>query len=285
MAATIRIERALRTLCAHVGAQGGVARVAALVTAGWSRYCIRLALQRGLLVRVRRDWVALPGADAELVAAARAGVVLSCLTQARRLGLWVLSEDRPHVAADPHAAGHKAPRPLVHWATPLVPRHPDALVDPIENVLALVAHCQRHEVALAVWESALEQKRVAWDVLARLPLDGVCRRLLEAAQSFAGSGLETIFSVRLRWLRVRIVSQVWIDGHRVDFLIGRRLIVQIDGRQHIGEQRASDVAHDASLMLLGYHVIRVTYEQVLDDWPAVQDLISRAVGQGLHHAA
>ena len=285
MEATIRIERALRALCAHVGAQGGVARVASLLTAGWSRYCIRLALERGLLVRVRRDWVALPGADAELVAAARGGVLLSCLTQARRLGLWVLREERPHVAAEPHAAGHKAERVRVHWAVPLVPRHPDALVDPIENVLTIVAHCQPHEVALAVWESALERGHAVREELARLPLDNTARGLLETAQSFAGSGLETIFSVRLRWLRVRIVPQAWILGHRVDFLIGRRLVVQIDGRQHVGGQRASDVAHDAALMLQGYHVIRVTYEQVVEDWPAVQDLIARAVGQGLHRAA
>ncbi|MBD7957976.1 DUF559 domain-containing protein [Microbacterium sp. Sa4CUA7] len=281
----MRVERGLRALCAHIGAQGGVARVAALRRAGWSRYCIRVAAERGLLVPVRRDWVALPGADAELVAAARGGVVLSCLTQARRLGLWVLREDRPHVAADPHASGRKSARAHVHWAAPLVPRHPDALVDPIENVLTLVAHCQPHEVALAVWESALAQGRAVRDELTRLPLDTTARRLLDAAQSYAGSGLETIFSVRLRWLRVRIVPQAWILGHRVDFLIGRRLVVQIDGRQHIGGQRASDVAHDAALMLQGYHVIRVTYEQVLDDWPAVQDLISRAVGQGLHRAA
>ncbi|MDL5350076.1 DUF559 domain-containing protein [Microbacterium sp. zg-YB36] len=284
MSATIRTETAIRALREGVASRGGVARVASLQRAGWSRHCIRLALQRGILVRVRRDWVAVPDADAELVAAARDGVVLSCLTQARRRGLWVLREDRPHVAADPHAAGHKDSRALVHWAMPLVPRHPDALVDPIENLLALVAACQPHEAALAVWESALQQGLVVRAALERLPLDAASRVLLDQAQSFAGSGLETIFAARLRWLRVRILPQVWILGHRVDFLIGQRLIVQVDGRQHIHRQRADDVAHDAALMLHGYHVIRVTYEQVLGDWPAVQDLISRAVGQGLHLA-
>ena len=59
-------------------------------------------------------------------------------------------------------------------------------------------------------------------------------------------------------------------------------MLQIDGGHHVGQQRTSDIAHDAQLMLLGYHVIRVGYEQVVNDWPAVQDVIMRAVAQGLH---
>lgn len=37
-------------------------------------------------------------------------------------------------------------------------------------------------------------------------------------------------------------------------------------------------------MLLGYHVIRVDYRQVVDRWHTVQDVIMRAVAQGLHLA-
>ncbi|MGC5171183.1 hypothetical protein ACLQ2Q_11080 [Microbacterium sp. DT81.1] len=52
----------------------------------------------------------------------------------------------------------------------------------------------------------------------------------------------------------------------------------------MGAQREADIAHDARLMLLGYHVIRVGYTQVIDQWPSVQDLIMRAIAQGLHRA-
>lgn len=81
-----------------------------------------------------------------------------------------------------------------------------------------------------------------------------------------------------------LVSQVWIAGHLADFLIGDRLVLQIDGGHHVGAQRSSDTHHDAELMLLGYHVIRVTYAQVIHRWQEVLDLILRAVGQGLHRA-
>ncbi|SIN74624.1 endonuclease domain-containing protein [Agromyces cerinus] len=225
--------------------------------------------------------LALPGADHELVAAARAGVVLSCITQARRLGLWVLAHPHLHVAANPHAPV-PAIRGTVHWAQPLLPRHPDSLVDPVENVLAVVAACRPFEAALAVWESALRKQLVDLDGLARLPLKGQTRELLVAANPFADSGLESIVLPRLRWLDIRIVPQAWIEGHRVDFLLGDRLVLQIDGGHHVDAQRIDDNAHDALLLLRGYRVIRVGYRQVIDDWPSVQDVIVRAVGQRLH---
>ena len=268
-----------------VRARGGVARSMTLQHAGFSPYVIAQAVAQGLLVRVRRVWVALPGADRELVSAARDGVILSCITQARRLGLWVLREPEYHVAASPHARGAVPAGIVVHWAEAVVPRHPDALVDPVENVLSLVAACQPYEAAMTIWESALRQDLVERAALMRLSLSGRARRILERAVPFADSGLETLFSVRLRWLRVRILPQVWILGHRVDFLIGERLIVQIDGGHHVGSQRTADIAHDAVLVAAGYHVIRLSYQQIIDDWPAVQDRIVRAVAAGLHRAA
>ena len=89
---------------------------------------------------------------------------------------------------------------------------------------------------------------------------------------------------RLLWLRLPIIPQAWIAGRRVDFLVGDRLVLQIDGGHHVGAQREQDIEHDAQLMLMGYHVIRVGYTQVIDRWHTVQDLITRAVAQGLHLA-
>ena len=36
---------------------------------------------------------------------------------------------------------------------------------------------------------------------------------------------------------------------------------------------------------MGYHVIRISYQQLMYDWPMAQDLIMRAVAQSLHLAA
>ncbi|MGH3704427.1 MAG: endonuclease domain-containing protein [Agromyces sp.] len=261
---------------------GGVVRTRFLVRAGFSRHRIEQSLGAGSLIRVRKGWVAVPSADRYLIAAAHAGVVVSCVTQAERLGLWVLSHDRPHVAAPAHSGAVSLGGVRAHWAQPLVPRHPDALVDPIENVLAIVAACQPYEAALAVWESVLRKGLADRHAIGRLPLSTTARRILDAAVPYSDSGLESFVVPRLGWLNVRITPQAWIAGHRVDFLIGDRLVLQIDGAHHVGAQREADIEHDAQLMLLGYHVVRVGYRQIIDRWHTVQDVIARAVAQGLH---
>ncbi len=269
----------------RVQAGGGIVPSAQLVRDGVKGHLIEKAVAAGHLVRIRRRWVALPGADPDLRAAARDGVVLSCVTQARKLGLWVLDDGARHVAARSHAGRIVAAKgTTVHWAQPLVARKPDVLQDPIENVVAAVALCQPYERALAIIESALRKELIDRVAMRRLSLSARALELIDAAQIFSDSGLETFVVPRLAWMKLRIVPQAWIAGHRVDFLIGERLALQIDGGHHVGQQRTSDIAHDAQLMLLGYHVIRVGYEQVVNDWPAVQDVIMRAVAQGLHRA-
>lgn len=273
-------------LLSAIAAQGGVARSAALVREGHRPRTIAALVGKGLLRRIRRVWVALPEAEPLLQAAARTGTVISCVTQARRLGLWVADQGPPHVAARPDGARLRvAAGTVVHWAKPVVPRPPGVLVDAVENVLALIGTCQPQEAALATIESALSHDLVDRSALLRVPLTARVRTLVEEASPWADSGLETFFVRRLRWLRLPIRVQIWIAGHRVDTLIGDRLVVQIDGGHHVGPQRTSDIRHDAALMLLGYHVIRVGYDQIVNRWAEVQDQVMRAVAQGLHRAA
>ncbi|MFT4212775.1 MAG: DUF559 domain-containing protein [Microbacterium sp.] len=275
----------VRAVVSRVTALGGVARPTVLAREGHSRYRVGQALDAGLLVRVRRDWVATPSADPQLIAAARNGVVLSCVTMARRLGLWVAEAPAlPHVAHPGHGRVARLPGAVVHWQHPVVPRHPDALEDTVQNVLMTVACCQPYERAKAIWESALNKRLVELSALARLPWTGTARVLAVEVTPWADSGLETLFVVRLRWMGLPIRTQIWIRGHRVDILIGDRLVVQIDGGHHVGAQRAEDIRHDAELTLMGYHVIRVGYDQVMHCWHEVQDLIMQAVAQGLHRA-
>lgn len=271
---------------ACVAKQGGIVRRAVLTDHGFPRRVVDQAVAAGLLLRPRRGWIALPRADRMLLSAARFGVVITCRTQAARLGLWVhdKSGDR-HVAVDPSSTGRQAVRAKIHWGEPLVPRAPGTLADPIENVLGYIAECEPFEQALATWNSAFNKGLVQIEAMARLPLRPKARRVLAHATPFADAGLETYLRIRLYWLRVPLRMQTWISGHRVDMLIGDRLIVQVDGATHTGEQRTEDIRHDAELRLLGYHVVRVSCEQIMFGWPDVQEMIMRAVAQRLHVAA
>ncbi|MFT4233335.1 MAG: DUF559 domain-containing protein [Leucobacter sp.] len=261
---------------------GGITRTAALTRAGVARHQLRAALHAGGLVQPRKGWVALPDADPELFEAARRGVLLSCVTQAGRLGLWVLEQpERPHYAARSHGS-HIVPGPgMVHWRAPLVPRAPEVLEDPVENVLLLVALCQPQEAALAIVDSALNKRLTTVSALERLEAPAL-GPLLSRADPYSDSGLETLFRSRLSWLRIAIRAQTHLLGRRVDFLIGDRLVVQIDGKHHSGAQRDADIRHDAALRREGYTVIRVTYSLVVHHWPEVQDMILSAISRGLH---
>lgn len=262
--------------------RGGVTLTAHIAALGYSPNAIRKAVDLGLVVRPRKRWLALTDADPALVFAAQHGVILSCITQAKRLGLWVLNHNEAHFAARSRGRRLQVHSGIVHWQLPLIIRAPETLVDPIENVLHCVAHCQPHDVALAIWDSALNKGLTDYASLDSLPLRSRARQLLEETTPFADSGLETFFRTRLSWLQISIRFQTWIHGHRVDFLIGDRLVVQIDGKQHSGTQRTEDMQHDADLTRSGHHVIRVNYELVTHRWHVVQQMILEAISRGLH---
>ncbi|CAG7614144.1 type IV toxin-antitoxin system AbiEi family antitoxin domain-containing protein [Leucobacter soli] len=265
-------------------AADGIVRSRDLQAQGVSRHAIAKAVRAGTVRRLRRNWITLPDTDGDLQAAADRGVILSCVTQARRLGLWVPERPKhPHVAA-PGGRHIEAPSCRVHWSAPIVPRTPSTLEDPLENVLMYTAKCQSHDFALAIWESALNKQLIDYAKLESLPFVGAARDLVRECSPHADSGLESIFRTRLAWLRVPIRPQIWLYGHRVDLFIGDRLVVQIDGRDHVGAQRTADNKHDIELKLRGYHVIRVSYEQIMFDWPSVQFLVQEAVARGLHLA-
>ncbi|MBB4667313.1 very-short-patch-repair endonuclease [Microbacterium marinum] len=262
-----------------VSSRGGVARTRDLHDAGFSRHHIAAAG----LHRPRRGWVSTASADPLLVRAAEFRVVVTCVTAASRHGLWTLrDDDAVHVAAHAGAGSVAAAGARVHWSVPLIPRHPSALIDPVENVLAVVAECQPFERALAIWDSAFRQGRASAEIMRRFALRPAARRVLKDAVAHLDSGLETLVDVRLRWIPAPVHAQVVLLGHRVDFLIGDRLVLQIDGGHHVGAQREADIAHDALLTLHGFTVIRVGYSDVVHRWPDVQDRVLRALAQGLH---
>jgi len=268
---------------AELERRGGVARVETLRAAGISSHTLRRARELGVVTSIRRGWVALPDADPVIAGAATRGVVISCVSAAERLGLWVPTASPLHVAARPNAARVRVPSQVViHWSRPVVPRDPDSTVDGLVNILAFVAYCQPRETALVIWESALNRKLTDKRLLSGFDLPPAARMLLECARPFSDSGLETIFVTRLRWLGLAMLPQAWLCGHRVDLLIGERLVIQIDGATHVGAQRTSDIEHDAQLMLRGYHVLRFGYEQIMARWPEVQAIIMEAVAQGKH---
>jgi very-short-patch-repair endonuclease len=85
---------------------------------------------------------------------------------------------------------------------------------------------------------------------------------------------ELVRSRRVDGLKFR--RQVPLLSYTVDFLcIDRKLIVELDGRQH-GWERDYDNARTAEIERHGFVVLRFANEQVLDDRDAVLAAIRRA---------
>ena len=265
--------------------QGGIAHSQQALRAGFTRFAIRRNVAEGVCTRIRRDWLALPTAPLDLSAAAALGGRVACLSVARRLELWHLPDGMNHVSMPRNGAVPASDTLRVHWSAGPVPVARFALVEPIENALVHVAACQPFEHALVVWDSALNKNLVTQQSLARLPLRGAAARAVrDVASGLSDSGLETLPVARLAATGIRVSQQVMLDGHKVDGLIGDRLVLQSDGFSFhsSAEQRRADIAHDRRLALLGYTVLRYDYRQILFDWARIESEILRAMAQGLH---
>jgi very-short-patch-repair endonuclease len=145
-------------------------------------------------------------------------------------------------------------------------------VDSIEIAVASAANCLGAEGLIVVLDSMLNKRMidmadaksiVAASRFARLDLAQRCDPKSE-------SGTETLIRLRLRAAGIRVQSQVVISGvGRVDFLVGNRLIIEADSREHHLSKYQVDRTRDRVAIGLGYLVIRLTYEDVVDRWDVV----------------
>jgi very-short-patch-repair endonuclease len=275
-------------------ALGGIAHISSLRSSGVSDRSIqRLALREGIR-RLRNGWYALPDADPELCAAVTAGAQLGCVSALRRWGIWTPPHDAVHLSSSRHAgrAGAPvAPNPgILGTAAPVIHRSGTSMRDlhrpqPVLDALLDVLECQPEDYAFAAVESALRLGLVDHRHLASAVVSSraAVRRIVLEASTLSESGSESLFLWRIRRAGVFPRQQATIAGFRVDFVVGDRLVVEIDSSAHHGNaDRIRDLERDAVLTLLDAHVLRFDYRHVLDDWPLVERAVLAAVERGEH---
>ena len=265
---------------------GGFARTVELEHAGVTRHSISSSLTSGTVIRVREGWYALAGAPHELVVAIRHGGVVGCLTAAQAHGLWVPPHEGTHVWLRDagHRRTHDACSCVGHWD---LPPGDHARSVTVEHALAEIAACAGEEAFFVCLESALHNRKLtkAGARWLRLVLPEASAALMDEARDSADSGIESIVRYRLLPFGITMRSQVEITGvGRVDFVIGDRLILEIDGRDnHDGaSERHQDLLRDARAAALGYETLRFDYAMVLYDWPVVEAAIRAKVDAGHH---
>lgn len=238
---------------------GCVAEVRTLRESGVGKAALASAVAAGSILRVRRGCYALPDADPADVAALAWGGVATCITALAKLGLPVPEPDGIHLAlpASRSFSGRNSRPPSAvrphYFARPL-PHGPAAVIDS--------ARCLSAEDHLIAVDAALHE-----GILTRRDVEGFTwcsderrRFLLKYGDGRAESPPETLARLALMRAGIRPQCQVWIAGiGRVDMLINRWLIVEVDGEKyHVGEKafkndrRRDRVAQLGDLMVLRY---------------------------------
>lgn len=278
----------LHALTPRIRKHGGWVHRGVLLDAGWKPHQVLAVRRAEGIDLIRRQWLVLPDAPEEVREAARLGGVLTGVSALERLRLWVPPEltggDRIHIGLRADASVRPGPRTVTDRARPIAPRPPRELVDAVENVLRNVAVRLPHAQALAIWESAVRSELVTVEALQRMRWRS--RAALALAAELTGlsdSGVETTFVTGCRRAGMQVVQQVWIAGKPVDALIGRRLVVQLDGYAFHSDsaQRRRDIAHDRTLIAMGYTVMRFSYQDVMHDWARVERELLSAIARGL----
>lgn len=263
-----------------LAAHGGVVSAAQLRAAGWSPSQItKLGWQR-----VRRGWYGSRDADTHVLRAVADGGVLSCVSALRRQRVWV-PDSGLHIRYSERA---RRSRPGVRSCHPYRLDPPVvAAIDPTDIAVASAANCLDAEGLIVVLDSMLNKRMidmadarsiVAASRFARLDLADRCDPKSE-------SGTETLIRLRLRAAGIRLRTQVVIPGvGRVDFLVGDRLIIEADSREHHLSAYQADRTRDRVAIGLGYLVIRLTYEDVVYRWDTVYRDIQSVIQRRAHRS-
>lgn len=277
----------------------GVAPLARLVASGCTAKAVQRLAADGDIIRVRRGWYALPDADQDIVRAVRVGGRLACISACRRYGVWTPKDDRIHVKVSRQASNLKGvenarqPRTsrdgasVIHWSWSTPEDQRRVRMPSLITALADALVCQPADIAFAMVESALHRGMLSemdrWELYGRVPHH--LRDLVADAEELSESGTESLFRFRMNLLGIRCQTQVEIPGvGRVDFVIGDRLIVEIDSEGHHGSaaQRKQDLQRDAIAASLGYITLRFDYWQIMDDWETVAAAVLASVSSGDH---
>ena len=279
---------------ADVVGLGGIARTRELIVLGHAPHSLTDAVRSGRLQRLRKGYYALPELPESAAAAERVGGTLAGVSALEARGVWVPNRPHPLVVAVPPNAHHlrsptNARRALgvreveLHWDAEVVPRFPP-YTEPVAQALRRIARQLRVAELFAAFESALHQRLLTMAEQRELRRAFLRRSpKFEHASSLSGSGGESLVKFELLDLPIRFRQQVAVeDTGRVDFVLGRRQILEVDGRRfHSGsEEFERDRRRYAMASLHGFRTLRFSTLMVEREMPLVIAAIRAAVARG-----
>ncbi|KFF59785.1 hypothetical protein JF66_08920 [Cryobacterium sp. MLB-32] len=277
---------------------GHVASTAELRLRGATATDIRGALASGMIARVSRGTYACAHVDPQQNVAAANHARIACLSALRRASVWAGLDLSLHLALPPGARGTgytSHPRPAegpegqnihYHWGLPRFDEGARSwLVSPMEAVWQAI-HCLDEEHAIACLESAVHEKFLTVDEVRRICAHAPARlqRGIREMEFTADSGLETVTRRRLRHVGYRVEAQVRIGRPgsapmpAEDLVVEDLVALEIDGAEWHGSERFHP-DHDRDLQTagLGRPTLRLTFVQIMFEWPTTLATVDRTV--------
>lgn len=270
-------------------ASGGVVSRHQLLRAGIPSRDVERYRAAGRLTVIRRGWYRLEQARGIVVAAVKAGAVVSCLTALpfHSTEIWLppgipTTHLRWPAHVRTHGRTHEQCRAFRSLETPRT------AVDRLEPALLCAASCLSPDRLAAVLDSTLRMPVPLTREHLEKVFDGApprIARVLRHLDPLAGSGTESMVRYRLQCKHIAVRSQVRIPGVGiVDLLVGDKLIIECDSEgHHSGAQRRADLRRDRVSERGDYRVLRIDYEDVVSDWAAVYEDIADLVRTRRHH--
>lgn len=262
----------------------GIARGTLLQQYGCSRRVLADAVNAGSIRRIRPGVFALPTVDLKIASAAAHGGELTCADALRARRVWVLSDPDEGVHVWLGRAGRRHPHPGCACVAHRSPGTSRVGYASVATALIHAYRCMPAEEFFAAYESAWNRRLISASDRRRIAeeLPQAAQWMLQFARSDAQSGLESLLRFRLHLLGIRLECQVQIGQvGRVDFVVGGRLILEVDGRENhqSAERRHIDLARDAATSALGYETLRFDYALVVHHWDEVVPAIIAALGR------
>lgn len=291
-----------RHLAAVLRRNGDLVPLHTLLEEGFTRHEVAYLFRRGLLRRPRIGWYTAPTVPAAAFRAVRVGGLLGCVSAAAHFALVTpeQADEVLHVSLDEHAtrqrrsddastrsfAGDEA---AVRWHWEHRVRAPRGfVVDPVDALLQMAA-CTTAPWLTAAIDSAIASRAGADPLLAPHELDLLREALptplrwtVDRSDPSAESPTETFTRLGLQDAGIAFRTQVpFTSEYRADFVVEGWLVLEVDGRQHSGEEAfVRDRERDAVMAWYGHRVLRFTYDQVMHHWPWVLDVIRRVLAEG-----
>jgi very-short-patch-repair endonuclease len=253
----------------------GVARMRDLKRFGIDRGMIWTEIRANRILRLRKGWVSLPTISPSEIRAVEAHGLLTCASAARVFGY-------PVESIHFHIRSRRDEVKEFRTTRRTTPTRFGACVGLVEMVIDY-STCQKAEWTLALVDH-LEHIRALtksdWESV-ESAIPAAKARIVRMRSGVPESPLESIVRFRLTQARIHHTMQVPIGRFRVDFVLGRGLILETHGAEFHSERAdwERDRRRVAWLRAEGWDVLEISYSQVFEEWDSVLRTIKKALSR------